>query len=487
MDYEMVIGLETHVQLLTRTKMFCSCRNAFTHDPNSHVCEVCLGNPGVLPVANRKAFELGIRGGLALNCRIPPLTKFDRKHYYYPDLPKNYQISQYDMPLCVDGYLDIVQEAEKRRISIVRAHLEEDAGKLIHSQGISSVDLNRTGTPLLEVVTGPDLHTPAEAKAYLELLKRNLQYAGVSSCNMEEGHLRVDGNISLRPKGETELGVKNEIKNMNSFRAVESALTLVGDKLREQLENGEEIKQVTWGYNLDKNRIFKMRVKEYADDYRYFPEPDLPSFEISSDWVEEIKKSLPELPALRRARFLKDYGLTEYDAHLLTQERSVADYFEAVVKAPTEAKAAANWVTNDVLRAVSEQQLDSVDAFAVKPEALAELIGLLSAKTINMPTAREIFSRLAKGEETTPEAIVAQESLGQVADSAPIQSALEEIIAGAPDQVAQLEGGKTTTAMWFVGQIMRAMKGKADPAVVQQVIAERFGIDPSQMQKKKKK
>ncbi len=486
MDWECVIGLEVHVQLLTRTKMFCTCRNAFTHEPNGQVCEICLGHPGTLPVINREAVALGMKAALALNCEIPELTKFDRKHYYYPDLPKNFQISQCDLPLSVGGWLEIDTPAGPRRSGITRAHLEEDAGKLVHGERDTAVDLNRTGTPLLEIVSEPDIHTPAEAKAYLEQLKLTLQYVGASDCNMEEGSLRCDANISIRRPGETALGVKNEIKNMNSFRGVEAALGLVRDELVRQAEAGEEIKQVTWGYRIEDNRIFQMRVKEYANDYRYFPEPDLPPLTVSRAQVDEVRATLPELPRAKAQRFVGAYGLSDYDAQVLVQEPHWADYFETVAAASDAPKEAANWIANDVMRELKERKLTPA-AWPVEAPKLAELIGLVNGKTLNMPTARKIFTAMVEGDTRSPARIVEVDGLGQVSDAAPIEKALENAVAANPKAVAELESGKHSTAMWFFGQIMRELKGQGNPETVGAVIAERFGIDPGMFKKKKKK
>lgn len=486
MDYECVIGLEVHVQLLTETKMFCSCRNKFSHSPNTNVCPVCLGQPGSLPVINKHAFELGIKGGLALGCEIPELTKFDRKHYYYPDLPKNIQISQYDMPVSINGVIEIEIDGEISKIGVTRGHLEEDAGKLVHSGSVSNVDLNRTGTPLLEIVSEPDIRSPQQAKAYLAQVKLIMQYAGISDCNMEEGSLRCDANISIREFGATEFGVKNEIKNMNSFKGVENALELVYKELVRQKNAGERIEQVTWGYNLDKQRIFRMRVKEDANDYRYFPEPDLPPVSVAREWVEMLRKTLPELPRPKYKRFLSDYDLSEYEADLLVQDKDLARYFEGVAMASGANKEAANWVINDVSRALNDNGC-TINDFKVSAEALAEIISLVNDKKINMPTARKIFTAIVEGDERMPGVIVEQDGLGQVSDTGAITEALEKIIAENPQAVAEIESGKPQTAMWFVGQIMQAMKGKADPQAVGPVIAERFNIDPEILQQKKKK
>lgn len=484
--YECVIGLEVHVQLLTKTKMFCGCRNQFVHEPNTNVCPVCLGHPGTLPVINREAIELGIRGGLALNCEIPPRMKFDRKHYYYPDLPKNIQISQFDMPICVKGWLEVDVEGKRSRIGITRAHLEEDAGKLIHSGSLSQVDLNRTGTPLLEIVSEPDIRSPQEARVFLEMLRLTMLYAGISDCNMEEGSLRCDANVSVRPFGQKELGVKNEIKNMNSFRGVENALELVYAELCRQMEEKETIRQVTWGYNLDKQKIFQMRVKEDSNDYRYFPEPDLPAISIDREWVERVRATLPELPEPKKIRLMESCGLSDYEASLLVQDRELADYFEAAAGACGAVKEAANWVINDVARALNDRKI-SVREFPVNAQALAEIIGLARANKVNMPTARRIFGMIAGGDNRAPAQIVEQEGLAQVSDTGAIREALEKAVAGNPQAAEEVRGGKTQTAMWFVGQIMKEMKGKADPQAIAGVIAEYFGIDPEALAQKKKK
>lgn len=483
--YECVIGLEVHVQLLTKTKMFCSCPNQFSHEPNTNVCPVCLGQPGSLPVINRQAFEFGIRGGLALNGTIPPLTKFDRKHYYYPDLPKNIQISQFDLPVCVGGWLDVPVEGQVKRVGITRAHLEEDAGKLIHAGNTSNVDLNRTGTPLLEIVTEPDIRSAQEAKAFLELLRLTVLYAGITDGNMEEGSLRCDANISIRPYGETKLGIKNEIKNMNSFRGVENALELVYAELCRQKDANETIQQVTWGYNLDKQKIFQMRVKEDSNDYRYFPEPDLPPVEVSREWVEQVRGTLPELPGAKRARLVREFGATDYEAGVLIQDRALAEYCEKVARLSGMFKEAINWVINDVARELNERDMAISDFPA--PEALAEILALVRDKKINLPTGRKILNTMIEGDKRTPAQIVQEDGLAQVSDTGAIRAALENAVAQKPAAAEEVRAGKTQTAMWFVGQIMQQMKGKADPQAVTGVIAEYFGIPAESLQQKKKK
>lgn len=487
MDYEIVIGLEVHCQLKTATKIFCGCRNAFTHTPNTHTCPVCLGHPGSLPVLNRAAFALALRAGIALNCTIPPQTKFDRKHYYYPDLPKNYQISQYDMPLSQNGWLDIrLADGGEKRIGITRAHLEEDAGKLIHGNNSSAVDLNRTGTPLLEIVSEPDLRSAAEARSYLELLKLTMLYIDASDCNMEEGSLRCDANISVRPRGSDTLGTKNEIKNMNSFRGTESALKQVGGELIRRCEAGETIEQVTWGYSVDNDKVFYMRTKESDNDYRYFPDPDLPCVTVTREWVAEITAALPELPAARRSRFCADYELSDYDAGVLVQDRDLAEYFEAVTQTSNAPKESANWVCNDVARLLNERNL-GVANFPVCPETLGELIKLTREKTINLTTARKLFTRYADGETTSPRELVVVENLGQVSDTGALEDALRAAVADNPKAAQDIADGKPATAMFFVGKVMQAMRGQADPAAVTEVIAAHFKIDPTLLQKKPKK
>ncbi|MFH0910268.1 MAG: Asp-tRNA(Asn)/Glu-tRNA(Gln) amidotransferase subunit GatB [Planctomycetota bacterium] len=486
MEYEAVIGLEVHVQLLTASKLFCGCPNRFTLEVNTQVCPVCLGHPGVLPVLNREAFEKGMKAALALRCEIAPLTKFDRKHYYYPDLPKNYQISQYDLPLARNGHLDIRLDGRTKRIGITRAHLEEDAGKLLHHKDHSVVDLNRTGTPLLEIVSEPELSSPEEAREYLVLLRRTLRYIEVSDCNMQEGSLRCDANISVRPRGETRLGVKNEIKNMNSFKAVEQALSLVHEELLAAVAEGREIRQVTWGYSLEEGRIFPMRTKEYANDYRYFPEPDLPPVRVDASWIERVRSTLPELPAARLDRFLSDYGLSAYDAGVLTGERAIADYFEALTAASGRPKESANWVLNDVLRALNDRRME-IQNFPVSADSLAELMGLVERGSINMPTARALFARLIDEGGGSPAGLVEAEGLAQVSDAGRIEAILEEAIAAHPKAAAEIEGGKHETAAFFFGQVMRALKGRGDPRVIAAALAKRFGIDPRILEKKKKK
>ncbi len=485
MEFETVIGLEVHIQLLTKTKIFCACKNSFSHDKNTHVCPICLGQPGVLPVLNKEVLNKSIKGGLALNCKIANFTKFDRKHYYYPDLPKNYQISQFDLPIAENGFVEINVDGKIKKIGVTRAHMEEDAGKLVHGVKSSVVDLNRTGTPLLEIVSEPDLRSPEDARAYMMLIRQIMRYIGISDCEMQEGSLRCDANISIRPIGETKLGVKNEIKNMNSFKGVENALNLVREELLLATKEGQEIKQVTWGYSLDDQKIFKMRTKENDNDYRYFPEPDLRPIRISDEWIDEIAKTIPELPSAKCERFISEYGLSSYDANILTQEIEIANYFEATCKSCGKAKESANWVINEVLRELNEQKI-TINEFSVTEEMLAELIGLLSKNTINNNTAKSIFARMVKENGVSPAKIVEEEGLSQVSDTSVIEKALDDAIASNAKAVSDIESGKYATAGFFVGKIMQALKGKGDPAVIGKIIAERFNFDPSLLVKKKK-
>lgn len=481
MDYECVIGLEVHTQLKTHSKMFCACPNHFTHDPNTNVCPVCLGLPGSLPVINRRAVELGLRAGLALNCEIPPLMKFDRKHYYYPDLPKNIQISQFDQPLAINGALEIILNGKNHRVNITRAHLEEDAGKLLHSGNVSNIDLNRTGTPLLEIVSEPDIRSPQEARLYLEMLRLVLLYNEISDCNMEEGSLRCDANISVRKFGDAKLGVKNEIKNMNSFRGVENALTLVYRELCQQMNDGETIKQVTWGYNIDTQKVFKMRTKEDANDYRYFPEPDLPPLSITRELVEKTRGVLAEMPLAKLARLQNDYQLSEYDANLLVSDKTLSDYFEQVNKLTNLPKETANWIINEIAKTQTAN-----GEIKIVAENLAQLISAVDAKKINMPTARKILQQIIGGDLRSVAQIIEQDNLAIVSDTGAISTALQNAIAKNEKAAEEIRNGKTAGAMWFVGQIMQELKGKANPETVTQTVAEFFNLAPEIFAKKKK-
>ncbi len=468
-EFEAVIGLEVHAQLKTDTKIFCSCRNRFGDPPNTHVCPVCLGLPGALPVLSRQAVDLALRAALATQCQIQPCSVFARKNYFYPDLPKGYQISQYEQPLARNGYVELGAPSGARRVRLNRIHMEEDAGKLLHegfawSEAKSGVDLNRAGVPLIEIVSEPDISSPEQAFDYLTALKAVLLYAEVSDCNMEEGSLRCDANVSIRPRGSTTLETRTEIKNLNSFRNVARAIEHEITRQTAVRESGGQVVQETRLWNAERDETVSMRSKEEAHDYRYFPEPDLPPLVIDSDWIETIRASLPELPAERRERFCRSYSLPAYDAGVLTADRLVADYFEGVVRQSQNAKAASNWVMTDVLRKLKEA--DGVPADCpVPPQHLAEMIRLIDAGTISGKIAKDVFEKMwATGE--APGSIVEREGLVQVSDEGAIEGVIREIVAENPQQAESYRKGKTQALGWFVGQVMRRMRGKANPQVV---------------------
>jgi aspartyl-tRNA(Asn)/glutamyl-tRNA(Gln) amidotransferase subunit B len=467
---EAVIGLEVHIHLLTRTKLFCGCANHFGDPPNTNVCPVCLGLPGALPVLSRHAVTLAIRAALATGCKVQRESIFARKNYFYPDLPKGYQISQYEQPLAVDGSIVIPRtDGVSGPVHLTRIHMEEDAGKLLHegfpwSEEMSGVDINRAGVPLVEIVTAPDIHTPTEAWEYLTALKAVLMYSGVSDCNMEEGSLRCDANVSIRPRGETTLGTRAEIKNLNSFRNVQRALEHEIHRQIAVVLSGGSVVQETRLWNADRGETVSMRSKEEAHDYRYFPEPDLPPLIVPSEWVEEIRASLPEMPEAKRRRFVLVYGLPDYDAGVLTQSREVADYFETVATDCGHAKAASNWVMNEVLRMLKDGG-SGLEACRVRPPQLAALIRLVESGSINQRTGKEVFLRMwASGDDAAT--IVEREGLALVTDEGPIRSAIAEVLASSPAQVDTYRKGKTSTLGWFVGQVMRRTGGKASPQLV---------------------
>lgn len=476
MEYEAVIGLEVHAQLLTESKIFCGCSTKFGAPPNTHVCPVCLGMPGVLPVLNERVVEFTIRAGLATNCAVQPKSVWARKNYFYPDLPKDYQISQYELPICLDGWLDIqVEGQEKRRIGITRIHMEEDAGKLVHdpAQPVSYVDYNRTGVPLMEIVSEPDLRTPAEAGAYLRALRDILVYLEVCDGNMEEGSFRCDANVSLRPVGQKELGTKAELKNMNSFRGVERALEYEIRRQRAILDEGGKVKQETRLWDPDQGKSFGMRGKEEAHDYRYMPDPDLLPLLVDEAWVERVRGGLPELPEAKRQRLVAEHGLSEYDAGVLTATKALADYYEAVVAAGAPAKAAANWVTSDLVGALKAQGLE-IGQTPISPEGLAGLIKLIEAGTISGKMAKEVFAEMMTGGEQA-EAIVEKKGLTQVSDEGELESLLQEIFAANPAEVEAFKGGKKKLMGFFVGQVMQKTKGQANPKLVNQLINKLLG------------
>jgi len=480
------IGLEVHMHLKTCTKMFCGCKVEYDVRPNSHVCPVCLGMPGVLPVMNRRAVELAVRMALALNCTIPDLAKWDRKHYYYPDLPKNYQISEYDQPLGVKGHLDIETSKGPRRIGIIRVHLEEDAGKLMHAEGggnYSVVDLNRTGTPLLEVVSEPDVHSAEEARVYGEALRQLAVYLGVGDCNMQLGQMRFEPNISLcigaDALGRPRYTPISEIKNLNSFRSLERAVDFEIARHREEYEAApadytlEKQGKSTRGWRDDEGTSFLQRSKEEAHDYRYFPEPDLVPFVPDRQWVDEMRKELPELPEKRRRRFISDYGLPEYDAGVLTAERTVADFYEAVAGLVNDAKAASNWMMQDVMRVMNERKI-AIAELPLRPPGLAELITLVKQGAINRNTGAEVFNKmLATGKSAGQ--IVKEEGLVQTSDESEIEAIVDKVLAANAKITEDYKGGKKAAFGRLMGESMKASGGKANPQVVKAILTRKLG------------
>jgi len=476
--YDVVIGLEVHAQLLTRSKMFCGCPTAFGAAPNSQTCPVCQGMPGVLPVVNRRAIEFGIKTALAFNCRINPACRFARKHYYYPDMPKNFQISQYEEPLAEDGALEIDVDGASRTIGIQRLHLEEDVGKLLHEGTLetaqaSLVDYNRSGVPLMETVSRPDLRSPEEAAAYLRAFRAVLVYLGVCDGNMEEGSLRCDANVSLRPRGATELGTKVEIKNMNSFRNVKLALEFEVKRQTQALEAGERIVQETRLWDADKGYTRAMRSKEYAHDYRYFPEPDLVPLEIERAWVDAIRAALPELPRQRRQRFVSQYGLPPYDAGLLTQSRALAEYYEAAVREFPQPKIVSNWIMSELLRELPGDDERAIERAPVPPANLAGLLALIADGTISGKIAKDVFQKMV-GSGEDARTIVAREGLTQVADEGALAAVIDQVLAQNPKAVEDYKGGKTAAKGALVGQVMKATRGKANPAIVNRLLEEKL-------------
>ncbi|MDZ7727048.1 MAG: Asp-tRNA(Asn)/Glu-tRNA(Gln) amidotransferase subunit GatB [Dehalococcoidia bacterium] len=478
-EFETVIGLEVHTQLITQSKMFCGCSTDYSgSEPNTHVCPVCMGMPGTLPVINERAIEYIVMVGLALNCEIAPYSKFDRKNYPYPDLMKGYQVSQYDLPVCRDGYLEIEVEGETRRIGITRVHMEEDTARLLHrvdattGEGYSLVDINRSGTPLVEIVSEPDIRTPEEAREYLVRLRQILRYIGVSNANMEEGNFRCDANVSLRPRGATELGGKVEVKNMNSFRAVHDALAFEEKRQAEALNRGERIVQETRGWIDERQETQSQRTKEEASDYRYFPEPDLPPMRFDEAYLDRMRARLPELPAERRRRFLA-LGLSDYEAATLTESRDRADYFEALMAAldvedDRAAKLAANWVLGDVARWVNATGREIAE-FPVSADRLAELIQLAEKGTITSNVARDVLETMLESGRAAAE-IVESDGLAQVSGDDELTGIVQSILANNEKAVADYRAGKDSAIKFLVGQVMRETRGRANPQAVQQIL-----------------
>ncbi len=473
MEFEAVIGLEIHAQLLTASKMFCGCSTAFGAEPNTHICSVCIGLPGALPVLNRAAVDFAIRAALALGCTVHERSIFARKNYFYPDLPKGYQISQYEAPIATDGVLEFSSGGELRRVRITRLHMEEDAGKSLHDGFVDSdrktyVDYNRGGVPLIEIVSEPDLRSAPDAAEFFSRLRAILVWLGVNDGNMEEGSLRCDANVSVRPRGQAALGTKAEVKNLNSFRFLQKALEYEIDRQIELLAEGGRVVQETRLWDAAAGRTISMRSKEAAHDYRYFPEPDLPPVLVDAERIARIRAATPELPDARRRRFVETLGLPDYDAGLLTQSRSLADYAEAVVQAGAPAKAASNWIMGELARILKEHRVD-IASSPVSPERLAGLIALVEQGTISGSMAKGVFEKMYATNRTA-DAIVAAEGLAQIDDEPQISGLIARVLAAHPDAVAQYRGGKTATFGFLVGKVMKAAAGKANPARVNELL-----------------
>jgi len=476
--YEAVVGLEIHVQLATATKIFCGCPTGFGAPPNTNVCPVCLGLPGALPVLNRTAVDLAIKGALALSCTIRPHSRFARKNYFYPDLPKGYQISQYDEPFAEWGHVDIAVDGASKRIRVTRVHMEDDAGKSIHegfkdSGRFSYVDLNRSGTPLIEIVSEPDMRGSDEAHAYLAAVKHALEFIEVSSCDMEKGHLRCDANVSVRLRGEEKLGTKAEVKNLNSFRFLKQALDYEISRQVALIDSGGRVAQETRLFDPDLGETASMRSKEEAHDYRYFPEPDLVPLRIGPAWLASIQATMPELPAHQRARFLEEYGLSDYDADVLTASRATAEYFETAAHVSGNPKMTANWLMGDLMAMLKADGKDVAES-PVSAEHLGELVKLIVGNQLSGKLAKEIFPKMfASGE--APAAIMEREGLKQISDSGALEKVIDEVIAANPKQVEQYRGGKTTVINFLVGQAMKATRGQANVALVTELFKQKLG------------
>ena len=478
-NYITVIGLEVHAELKTKTKAFCSCSTEFGAEPNTHVCPVCLGMPGALPVLNKRVVEFAIRAGLALNCDIQKFNKFDRKNYFYPDLAKNYQISQWDEPICLGGHIDIRVNGEKKRVGITRIHMEEDAGKLVHSgltistSDSSAVDYNRAGVPLIEIVSEPDMRSAAEARAYMEQLKAILEYTDVCDCKMQEGSLRCDANISVMPEGATEFGTRAEIKNLNSFRALERAIEYEVERQIEIVEDGGHVVQETRTWDDANGVTLSMRSKEEAHDYRYFPEPDLVPINLDQAWIDEIKATLPELPSARKERLLAE-EVPEDNADIIVASKKVADYFDIGAKTTKNLKALSNWVIGDVAGYLNAEGIEIDDPeFKITPDHLGELVNLIDKGVLSSKLAKQVFAEMLK-ENEAPEALVKKLGLEQVSDAGELGKLVDEVIAANPQSIADFKAGKKKALGFLVGQIMKATKGKANPGMVNKMLMEKM-------------
>ncbi len=478
MKYEAVIGLEIHCELKTNTKIFCGCATSFGAEQNTHVCPVCLGFPGVLPTVNKRVVEFGIKAGLATNCTINKYSKFDRKNYYYPDLPKNWQTSQFDLPIAEHGWVDIDVEGEKKRIRLTRIHMEEDAGKLVHSgtnikdSATSNVDYNRTGVPLLEIVSEPDMSSAEEARTYMEKIKSIMEYIDVSNCRMEEGNLRADVNVSIRPVGSKELGTRTEMKNINSFKSLVDAIDYEIERQTEVLEDGGHIVQETRTWDPEQGITLSMRSKENAHDYRYMPEPDLPPIVTSDETIEQYRSELPELPDARRERLEKEYGLSDYDAGIITSSRAMAEYFDEAIADGADAKLVANWIMGDLSKNLNAENL-TIDKSPVDAKRLGEMVQLISKGTISSKIGKKVFTEMWSCPDS-PEKIVADKGLVQITDTKAIEAIVEQVIADNPKPVADYQGGNKKAIGALVGQVMKLSKGKANPQLANQLLAQKL-------------
>jgi len=470
MDYEVVIGLEVHAELSTKTKIFCSCENKFGGDVNTHCCPICTGMPGVLPKLNEKVVEYAVKAGLATNCEIANFSKQDRKNYFYPDLPKAYQISQFDLPLCKNGYINIKLNDEYKRIGITRIHIEEDAGKLLHDEWEtgSLVDYNRCGVPLIEIVSEPDMSSSDEAREYLESLKAILQFIGVSDCKMQEGSLRADVNISVKKKGQKELGTRTEMKNLNSFKSIIRAIEAESKRQINVIEDGEVIVQETRRWDDDKGFSYPMRSKEEAHDYRYFPEPDLVPIVLENNWIEELKKNLPELPREKKQRYIDSLKLPEYDAEIITSSKKLSDFFEEAIKETKNMKAVSNWIMGDIMKILNERNIE-IDEIPFEAKKLAKLINLIDSGRISGTIAKKVFIIMFESLKD-PEEIVKEQGLEVVSDKDAILLAIKKVIANSEQSVNDYKNGKVKAMGFLVGQIMKEMKGKANPQIINELL-----------------